>query len=198
MYSLSQNNELSIGIYKFHFQDVISYPSLPTHADLFSLSFNKKVKNNIGITFQLTANRVEQLWGSTKHMTLESNFLDTTTIGMLEERLNYLFLDIGAKYNYEIKDKHHIYINSGLTIARGKNSYTDNVILYWPRPDHVVILEHARSFKRENYLGIFGELGYNYSIFTDRVLIGCNISGRKYSNKFPKSLWYGLQIGYQF
>jgi len=189
-YAQQHRVEAGIGRYKFYAHVSQLYDNI----GMFHIKYSCQVvpKIRLGLAFSQTPVNSLMLTG-------ERHPFDSASLNKLVYRGKYQYYDVECAYTFFQKPRHNIHGFTGISLAHGKNSYLDWLVLA-PGPPHGQgdVIDVRFVEKAESYFGLFAGIGYDYFFWKKRISTGSDVSVRWYSNGFPFQLNYGLHVGYNF
>ncbi len=112
----------------------------------------------------------------------------------------YNYLDFAAQYEAINYKAHRISVSAGPSVAFGKNTYFDNMVIAEPNPGepygHIIFADLMQ--RNAFYFGAAASVRYDYSFWKSKFNVGPDISLRYFFNGFPAQLNYGLHLGFNF
>jgi hypothetical protein len=115
------------------------------------------------------------------------------SVGRIIRRYNHNMIDVSGTYQHKLNHKHALWAGLGVSYTWGEYEYVKSFYKPFGNSDAILDVES----KSAKYLGLIGELGYNYFMFNNRINIGVSESVRAYPN-MPLQLYFNLNLGYNF
>lgn len=126
--------------------------------------------------------------------TLGNGYYETTgwRKGVVKNRFDYNLVDINCNYNLMQTPRQTIYLGTGVSYCKGKNTVTESIVQIPGAMDYLIeVREETKS-----YFGMVAKVGYQFYPFK-RIGIGVSETVRKYSS-LPTQFYTDVRIGYRF
>lgn len=193
--TFSQKNTLSIGLNNYKFYKVLNFDNDLRNIKYITLDYKRNFILNYN--YKINFSVLNPLSGL-EQMTLEHNIVDTNSIGKIESRKKYSFIDVSVGYKTKLFKRNYFSTNIGTSFAYGKDTYKESLAVWWPSPDHVVIKNRTIKDVQKLHIGLNFDFHYDYMIYHNKINLGLNSTLRYFGNKFPLSIFYGIHVGYNF
>ena len=195
--SFAQNHSLGIGMSAMMVEtDYLHFlfPKYGMNNVHFEYQYEKADGILFGLRYTCNANITHIHTFGYEYLILHNRW-DSSNIGKVVIRNDLKFADITIGKTWKWGG-HRISGIAGPSMVISEDETLKDIV--WVSTHYAVHLSPRLDTKRCAYFGLVARFGYSYSFFGDKFFIGVECIGRAYTQQFPNSFNYGINLGYRF